>query len=125
LEVSAGTDTAYELARKHGVRVGWGTDTLFDAGLATKQGKQLAKMTRWFTSAEVLTMATSGNAELLALSGPRHPYPGVLGKVAEGAWADLLLVDGDPLADITLLADPERSLSVIMQNGVVRKNVLS
>jgi imidazolonepropionase-like amidohydrolase len=125
LEVSAGTDNAYELARKHGVRVGWGTDTLFDAGLATKQGKQLAKMTRWFTSAEVLTMATSGNAELLALSGPRHPYPGVLGKVAEGAWADLLLVDGDPLADITLLADPEPSLSVIMQNGVVRKNVLS
>ncbi|MGM0385938.1 MAG: amidohydrolase family protein [Actinomycetota bacterium] len=120
--VSAGTERAFELARKHGVRVAWGTDTLFDAGLATRQGKQLAKMTRWFTPAEVLTMATSGNAELLTLSGPRHPYPGVLGRVEAGAWADLLLVDGDPLADLSLLADPERSLAVVMKDGVLYKN---
>ena len=73
LEVSAGTDRAYALARKHDVRIGWGTDTLFDAGLARRQGRQLAKMSRWFTPAEVLAMATSGNADLLALSGPRHP----------------------------------------------------
>ena len=43
-------------------------------------------------------MATADNAELLALSGPRNPYPGKLGVVEEGALADLLLVDGDPLA---------------------------
>jgi imidazolonepropionase-like amidohydrolase len=125
LEVSAGTDRAYELARKHGVRIGWGTDTLFDAGLASRQGKQLAKMTRWFTPAEVLTMATSGNADLLSLSGPRHPYPGVLGRVEPGALADLLLVDGDPLGDLSLLADPNQNLSVIMKDGVIHKNTLA
>jgi imidazolonepropionase-like amidohydrolase len=125
LEVSAGTDRAYELARKHGVRIGWGTDTLFDAGLASRQGKQLAKMTRWFTPAEVLTMATSGNADLLSLSGPRHPYPGVLGRVEPGALADLVLVDGDPLADLSLLADPDQNLSVIMKDGVIHKNTLA
>lgn len=125
LEVSAGTDRAYALARKHGVRIGWGTDTLFDADLASRQGKQLAKMSRWFTPAEVLTMATSGNADLLALSGPRHPYPGVLGRVEAGALADLLLVDGDPLADLSLLANPDQNLPVIMKDGVIHKNALA
>jgi imidazolonepropionase-like amidohydrolase len=125
LEVSAGTDRAYSLARKHGIRIGWGTDTLFDADLARRQGKQLAKMTRWFTPAEVLTMATSGNADLLSLSGPRHPYPGVLGRIEPGAWADILLVDGDPLADLSLLADPDQNLSVIMKDGVIHKNTLA
>ncbi len=121
LEVSAGTDTAYGLAREYGVRLAWGTDTLFDAGLAARQGGQLAKMSRWFSPAEVLTMATSGNAELMRMSGARNPYPGVLGKVEVGALADLVLVDGDPLSDITLLADPDRSLLMVMKDGVVHK----
>lgn len=123
LEVFAGTDRAYELARKHGVKLGWGTDALFDAALAAKQGKQLAKMTRWFSPAEALTMATSRNAEMLAMSGPRNPYPAPLGVIAPGAFADLLLVDGDPLTELSLLADPERNLVVIMKDGVVHKDL--
>ena len=67
-------------------------------------------------------MATAGNAALLALSGPRDPYPGGLGVVREGALADLLLVDGDPLADLGLLADPERNLAVIMKGGQLVKH---
>lgn len=121
IEVTDGTIRAYELARKHGVKLAWGTDTLFDASLAQRQGKQLAKMTRWFTPAEVLVMATSGNAELLSLSGPRDPYPGQLGVVAEGALADLLLVDGNPLEDIGLLADPARTLVVVMKDGRIHE----
>jgi imidazolonepropionase-like amidohydrolase len=122
LQVTDGTERAYALAREHGIKVAWGSDTLFDASLATRQGKQLAKMTRWYTSAEVLTMATSGNADLLALSGPRNPYPGRLGVVEPGALADLLLVDGDPIANIDLLADPNRSLVVIMKAGHIYKD---
>lgn len=125
LEVSNGTDRAYRLAKKHGVKVAWGTDTLFDERLGARQGAQLVKLTRWYSPAEVLTMATSGNADLLALSGPRNPYPAPLGRVTPGAWADLLLVDGDPLADLTLLADPQRSLAVVMKNGVVHRNQLT
>ena len=123
LEVVEGTDRAYELARKHGVRLAWGTDMLFDAALATKQGKQLAKMTRWFTPAELLTMATATNAELLFLSGPRNPYPGTLGVIEEGALADLILVDGNPLADISLLARPDTAFRLIMKQGDVVKEV--
>ena len=106
LAVAAGTDRAYELAIKHRVNVAWGTDTLFDPALATRQGAQLAKMARWFSPPEILRMATSTNARLLAMSGNRNPYPGQLGAIAEGALADILLVDGNPLEDITLVAIP-------------------
>ncbi|MET9311769.1 amidohydrolase family protein [Kribbella sp. NPDC003505] len=118
-QMVVGTETAYELARKHDVRVAWGTDTLFEPALAAKQGKQLAKLTRWFSPAEVLAMATVTNAELLALSGARNPYPGVLGVVEEGALADLILVNGNPLDDIQLLAAPETAFALIMKQGHV------
>jgi imidazolonepropionase-like amidohydrolase len=122
LQVTAGTERSYELARKHGVRTAWGTDTLFDESLAARQGRQLAKMTRWYTAAEVLVTATSGNAELLAMCGERNPYPAPLGVIEPGAYADLLLVDGDPLADIDLLADPDRSLLLVMKDGRIHKD---
>jgi len=69
-------------------------------------------------------MATADNAELLALSGLRSPYPGILGVVQEGALADLLLVDGDPLANINLIADPAKNLLIIMKDGKIYKNTL-
>lgn len=123
LQIVQGTDRAYALARKHGIKVAWGTDTLFDESLAARQGRQLAKMTRWYSAPEVLISATSGNAELLALCGERTPYTGRIGVIEPGAFADLLLVDGNPLARIDLLADPERALVVIMKDGVIYKDV--
>jgi imidazolonepropionase-like amidohydrolase len=125
LAMCAGTERAYALAIEHRVKLAWGTDTLFSASLAAKQGKQLAKMTRWFRPAEVLTMATSTNAALLAMSGVRNPYPGTLGRIEAGAIADLLLVDGDPLANLALLAQPERSLKMIVKGGGIVKNTIA
>lgn len=124
IEVSQGTDRAYRLARELGVKVAFGTDTLFSPANATRQGAQLAKLTRWHTPAQVLRMATSRNAELLAMSGPRNPYPGRLGVVQEGALADLILVEGDPLANLDLIADPDRNFVVIMKDGKVYKNTV-
>lgn len=124
LQMHKGTDTAYALAKKHNLKLAWGTDVLFDAKLAARQGAQLAKMTRWFTPAEVLVMATATNAELLTLSGPRNPYLGKLGVVQEGALADLLLVDGDPIANLRLIEDPAKNLLVIMKDGRIYKNGL-
>ena len=69
-------------------------------------------------------MATSVNGELLAMSGPRNPYPGKLGVVEEGALADLILVDGDPIEDLKLIADPETNFFVIMKDGRFVKNAL-
>ncbi|MCW5621435.1 MAG: amidohydrolase family protein [Burkholderiales bacterium] len=124
LQVFAGTDNAYELARKYKIKTAWGTDILFDPKMASTQGAQLATLVRWYTPAEVLKMATSTNAELLALSGPRNPYPGRLGVVEEGALADLILVDGDPIADIQLITDPDKNFVVIMKDGKLFKNVV-
>jgi imidazolonepropionase-like amidohydrolase len=121
LQMAAGTDNAYRLAIKHRVRVAFGTDTLFDARLASRQGAQLAKLTRWYSPADLLRQATAGNAELLALSGPRNPYPGRLGVVAEGAMADLILVDGDPVADISLIGRPEEAFLAIIKGGQLAK----
>ena len=69
-------------------------------------------------------MATADNAELLALSGLRSPYPGKIGVVQEGALADLLLVDGDPLANIRLIEDPAKNFVLIMKDGRIFKNTL-
>jgi imidazolonepropionase-like amidohydrolase len=124
LQMVAGTDTAYKLAKQYKIKTAFGTDTLFDAKLASRQGAQLAKLTRWYTPAEVLAMATGTNGELLALSGPRSPYPGKIGVVEEGALADLLLVAGDPIADINLIADPAKNLLVIMKDGKIYKNAV-
>lgn len=121
--VTQGTDRVYTAAKKIGVKIAFGTDALFDPAAAAKQGKLLSKLKRWFTPYEVLKMATSTNAELLAMSGPRNPYPdGELGVIKEGAYADMLLVDGNPLEDIDLVADPETSFVVIMKDGVIYKN---
>ena len=81
-------------------------------------------MVRWYTPGEALKQATSDNAELLALSGPRNPYPGKIGVVEEGALADLLLVDGDPTTDLKLVADPAKNFLVIMKDGKIHKNSL-
>ena len=67
-------------------------------------------------------MATSTNAELLALFGKRNPYPGKLGVVEQGALAGLLLVDGNPLDNINLIADPANNFKIIMKDGVIYKN---
>ncbi|MCA1498589.1 MULTISPECIES: amidohydrolase family protein [unclassified Bradyrhizobium] len=121
-QVVAGTDTVYGFVKKFGIKTAFGTDILFSKPLAEHQGQGIVDLTRWFTPAEALTMATSTNGELLALSGARNPYPGRIGVVEEGALADLLLVDGNPLEDIRLIEDPANKLVVIMKDGIIYKD---
>jgi imidazolonepropionase-like amidohydrolase len=124
-EVWPGIARTYEFAKKYKIKTAWGTDVLFSRALAQQQGAILASLARWYTPAEALVMATSTNAELLALSGKRNPYPGKLGVVEQGALADLLLVDGNPLDNIELIADPANSFKIIMKDGVIYKNALT
>ena len=124
-EVWPGIDRTYKLAKKYKIKTAWGTDVLFSRAMARQQGAILASLVRWYTPAEALAMATGTNAELLALSGKRNPYPGKLGLVEEGALADLLLVDGNPLENIDLIADPANNFKIIMKDGVIHKNTLA
>ncbi|HZY86700.1 MAG TPA: amidohydrolase family protein [Gemmataceae bacterium] len=122
--VFAGTDNAYKLAKKYKAKTAFGSDVLFDANLAGRQGALLAKLVRWYTPAEALKMATADNGDLMALSGFINPYPGKLGVVEEGALADLLLVDGNPIENIKLIADPAKNFVVIMKDGRIYKNLI-
>ena len=123
-QVALGTVRAYELAQKYGIKTGWGTDILFNPRQTSTQGRQLAKLTRFYDPHTLLAQATGRNGELLALSGARNPYPGIVGRIVPGAWADLLVADGDPARGLDFLADPERNLRLIMKNGRIAKNTL-
>jgi imidazolonepropionase-like amidohydrolase len=119
LEMFAGTETAYKLAKKYRPKTAWGAYILGDAGTASRQGQYLAMMVRWYTPAEALKLATADNGELMALSGYINPYPGKLAVVEVGALADLLLVDGNPLEDINLVANRGKNFVVAMKDGKI------
>src|SRR5215472_16145554 len=123
-QVYAGTDKVYNFAKKYKLKTAFGTDLVFSQALAQRQGALLASLVRWYTPAEALKMATGDNAQLLAMSGKRSPYAGKLGVVEEGALADLLLVDGNPLDNIDLVADPAKNFKIIMKDGKIYKNTL-
>lgn len=122
--VVQGTDNTYKLAKKYNVHLAWGTDLLFNPVGTVNQNQGIVRLQQWFTNYEILKMITHDNAELLSLSGPRNPYPGDLGVIKEGALADVVIVKGNVLEDISLLGEPEENIVFIMKDGVVYKNLL-
>lgn len=124
IQITEGTDRTYKLAKKYGVKLAWGTDLLFNPANTKNQNHGIVKLQKWFTPFEILKMVTFDNAQLLAMSGPRNPYPGRLGVIEEGALADLLLIDGCPLQQIELLENPAEKFVLIVKNGVICKNIL-
>ena len=124
LEVAAGTERAFELAKRHSVPLAFGSDILFNPAGASSQGRQLAKFARFMSPLEALHTATGAAGKLLALSGARAPYDGRLGVIAEGALADLLVVDADPEAGLDWLDDPQGRINLIMKGGRIHKDDL-
>lgn len=117
--VVEGTDNTYRLAKKYQVNLAWGTDLLFNPANTVNQNQGIIKLQKWFSNYEILKMVTHDNAELLALSGSRNPYPGKLGRIEENAWADLILVNGNVMEDVNLLAEPEKNIVMIMKDGKI------
>ncbi len=105
-----------EIMKRAGVKMGLGTDLL--GRMQAHQSREFAIRAEALSPAEILLSATSVNAELLQRTGE-------LGVVAAGALADLLVVDGDPLADISLLERPQETLAAIMKGGRFYRNRLS
>ncbi len=106
------------------MKLAWGTDLLFNPANTKNQNHGIVKLQKWFTPFEILKMVTFDNAQLLAMSGPRNPYPGRLGVVEEGALADLLLIEGNPLQEIGVLENPAEKFALIVKDGVICKNNL-
>jgi len=99
-----------EIARDAGVALGFGTDLLGETH--PFQNAEFGIRARVQSPAEVVRAATSEAARILAREGE-------LGVVAPGALADLLLVDGDPLGDLSLLEDPAKGLALVVKQGEI------
>ena len=103
------------LARSAGVPMGFGTDLLGETH--DHQSEEFTIRSKVLPPAEVIRSATRVNAEILGRAGE-------LGVVAPGAMADLLVVDGDPLADVSVLADPESRIALILKGGAIVRDEL-
>ena len=122
-EILAGYENVMKLAKKHGVKMGFGTDAA--AQMVDTILYEFEMRSKFFTPLEMLKQATSTNAELLRFSNSRDPYKAApLGVVKEGAWADMLIYDGNPLENIDFVTKPEEHLKVIIKDGKVYKNTL-
>ena len=125
LEAEKGAKTGFERAIKMGIKMAFGMDTFGSLDVQKLQSGEFTYRAKYFTPYQILKQATSDNAELFMLSGKRHPYQeGPLGVIEEGAYADLIIVEGDPLKDVTLLSDPEKNMKLIMKDGKIFKNTL-
>lgn len=122
--VKEGLDAMFKLAKKHKVKMVFGTDLVLSESTCVKQNQEFVVRTQWFTPYEILKQATSLAGELLQLSGRRSPYPGKIGVIEPDAHADILLIDGNPLEDISILTDYEQNIDLIMKAGKVVKNTL-
>lgn len=126
LEVVEGWKKTVEYLKKHKVKMGFGTDLVFTPQKNdAQQAAFLARFSKWFSNVEMLRMITSNNGELLAMSGKRNPYPdGPLGVIKEGAYADIILVDGNPLKNVKILGDGGKNIPLVMKDGKIYKNAL-
>jgi len=111
LQVSGGVLQGLQVMRRSKLKVGFGTDLL--GAQQDRQGSEFKLRAQVFSPLEILQQATSLNAELLQMEGR-------IGRVAPGYAADLLVIDGDPLADIEVLGDAA-NITAIVQAGRFHK----
>jgi len=117
--------TMIELAKKYKLKIALGSDLFLSQEMYSLHAQEWNARAKLFTNLEILKQATSIGAELISFSGERNRYKeGPLGVIQVGAYADLVLVDGNPLEDISLLAEPEKNLKLIVKDGVIYKNTL-
>lgn len=123
-EVCKGTESMYKTAKQLGLKMTYGTDIFNDPKSIKDQVKMMDRLSKWFKPVEILKMATGNTTELYKLSGMKNPYPdGGLGVAKEGAYADLLLIEGNPLEDIKVVGELD-NLLIIVKDGKIYKNTL-
>jgi imidazolonepropionase-like amidohydrolase len=123
-KVHANTDKVMGWVKKYGVETFAGTD-MYDSSMVPLVTEDLVVRKRWFSDAEILKQNTSYAAKWLWKTGPKNPYKeGALGVVEAGAYADVILVNGDPTNDVSVLLDHENNIPFVMKDGHVYKNTL-
>jgi len=121
----AGSVNVFKWAKQYGAKVAWGTDMFGNRKAYDSTNLEFKSRAAYYSNAEQLAQATSANGRLLALSNMKNPYTdGPLGVIEEGAYADMLIIDGNPIDDIMVMLDYENNFKMIMKDGKVYKNTL-
>ncbi|MDX2314628.1 MAG: amidohydrolase family protein [Gammaproteobacteria bacterium] len=123
--VQEGQKQTLKWAKQYGVKIGWGTDAFASRAAYDRMMNEFPARAPYFTNVEQLQQITGNNGELVAMAGEMSPYKdGPLGVIQPGAYADLLIVEGNPLEDIEVMVDYENNFKLIMKDGKVYKNTL-
>ncbi|KAI9030263.1 xaa-Pro dipeptidase [Hyaloraphidium curvatum] len=112
-----------ELVKKYDIPLGFGTDLILQNDANKWQSKEFTLRAQHFPSVEVLRQATSITAAQIMACGPLNPY-GRFGEIREGYLADLLVVNGDPTKDVSLLENARDNIAMIVKDGKVYKNIM-
>ena len=124
-EVLEGAVQEMELAKKYNLNLAFGTDAYGPLGFEKYALMEFTSRMRWYSPLEVLKQATSENARLFNLSGKINPYTeGKLGVIEKGAYADLLIYEGNPIEDVEVVVKYQENLKLIMKDGKIFKNEL-
>jgi imidazolonepropionase-like amidohydrolase len=118
--VLKGQENLIELIKKYDITTGFSTDLI--SGMYPMLTREFTERALYWTPAEVLAQATSESARVIRMAGSLNRY-GNFGEIREGWVADLLLIDGEPLEDISVLRDPDKNLALIMKAGKILKNL--
>ena len=118
-QVLSGQNHLMTLIKEHRLKTGFGTDFVFGSYL--RVGEEFTARAEYFSPAEILRQATSESAEIIRLCGKLNRY-GNFGEIREGWLADLVLIEGDPFSDISVLERPEESILVVMKDGKIVKD---
>lgn len=122
-EAMNGMDNMFKMAKKHNIKVAYGTDLLFSYEGRKEQLKDLTLRKQWYNSPEIMIQATGTGGEVVGLCGKRNPY-GKVGVIEEGAMADILIYSQNPLENVSIVEDYENNLKLIIKDGKTYKNTL-
>jgi len=105
MQLMENAETWIKLANKYEINLGFGTDIVVSSLHASRgiRDFQMGQFDESFGTFRTVKAMTSDNGRLMALTGKNNPYPKKLGVIENGAYADIILVDGNPLKDLTLL----------------------
>ncbi|MEZ9911073.1 amidohydrolase family protein [Vibrio sp. 10N.261.51.A3] len=114
-----------ELIKKYDIQnIAFGTDCVGETNVHATQLNELGAIEQVFDTITALRMATSNCGRLFEMSTYQHPYQqGKLGQIVAGAYADLLIIDGNPLEGVACVANTDTQ-KLIMKDGKVYKNTL-
>jgi imidazolonepropionase-like amidohydrolase len=122
LQVHKGADQMFKWAAKHELEIFAGSD-MFTYDLIPMATQNLVTLERWFSPVQVLKMATSTAGKWLMKTGPKNPWKEAqLGTLVEGSYADVILVNGNPLNGVEVLADYDKNIPFVMKDGKIYKN---